>query len=84
MTVKSMSGDCFSVLVFLNLSLWTCLILPYILRLDVVSFSISMSLLFFCFSVFNKKNKNKMGEKMQIFFFFFSFDSFSDIVCVLA
>jgi hypothetical protein len=36
------------------------------LGLDVISFSISMTLLFFCFSVFKKKKK---GEKMLIFFF---------------
>jgi hypothetical protein len=36
------------------------------LGLDVISFSISMSLLFFFFIVFNKK---KMGEKMQNFYF---------------
>jgi len=33
----------------------TGLILPYKLGLDVISFSISMSLLFFCLLVFNKK-----------------------------
>jgi hypothetical protein len=60
------------------LSLRTGLILPYMLGLDVISFSISMSLLFFYFSVFNKKKK--MGQKMQNFIF----ESFSDIVCVLA
>jgi hypothetical protein len=61
----------------------TCLVLPYILRLDVFSFSISMSLLFFYLLVFNKKKKKKFGEKMQNFYFF-SFDSFSDIACVFA
>jgi hypothetical protein len=36
-------------------------------------FSISMFLLFFCLNLFfNIKNKNKkLGEKMQIFFYFF-------------
>jgi hypothetical protein len=58
----------------------TCLILPYMLGLDVIYFSISMSLLFLYFIVFKKKKK-KLGEKMQFFFFFFSF---SDIVCVFA
>jgi hypothetical protein len=38
------------------------------LGLDVISFSISMSLLFFCCIVFNKKKK-KMGEKMRNFYF---------------
>jgi hypothetical protein len=58
----------------------TCLALPYMMGIDVISFSISMSLLFFCLLVFNKK---KMGEKMRNFFFS-SFDSFSDIACVFA
>jgi hypothetical protein len=39
------------------LSLRTGLILPYMLGLDVISFSISMSLLFLCFIVLNIKNK---------------------------
>jgi hypothetical protein len=60
----------------------TCLILPYMLGLYVISFSISMSLLFFYFIVFNKKNKKNLAEKMQNFFFFLY--SFSDIVCVFA
>jgi hypothetical protein len=49
----------------------TCLILPYMLGLYVISFSISMSLLFFYFIVFNKKNKKNLAEKMQNFFFFY-------------
>jgi hypothetical protein len=63
----------------------TGLALPYMLGLYVISFSISMSLLFFCLLIFNKKKK-KIGEKMRnfFFFFFFSFDSFSDIACVFA
>jgi hypothetical protein len=48
----------------------TGLILPYMLGLDVISFSISMSLLFFCLFVFNKKKKKKLGEKMRNFYFF--------------
>jgi hypothetical protein len=48
----------------------TGFILPYMLGLDVISFSISMSLLFFCLLVFNEKKKKKLGEKMQNFFFF--------------
>jgi hypothetical protein len=52
----------------------TGLVLPYMLGLDVISFSISMSLLFFCLLFFNKnKNKNKkkkIGEKMRNFIFF--------------
>jgi len=47
----------------------TGLILPYILGLDVISFSINMSLLFFYFIVFNKK-KNIGGEDAEYFFFF--------------
>jgi len=43
--------------------------------LDVISFSISMFLLFFYFIVFNIKNKNKnWGRRCKILFF--SFDSF--------
>jgi uncharacterized membrane protein YhaH (DUF805 family) len=50
----------------------TGLVLPYMLGLDVISFSISMSLLFFCLLVFNQKiNKKILGEKMQNFFFLF-------------
>jgi hypothetical protein len=44
-------------------SLRTGLVLPYMLGLDVISFSISKFLLFFWFS----KKKN-IGEKMQNFF----------------
>jgi len=65
------------------LFLMTCLILSYMPRLDIISFSISMSLLFFCFIVFKIKKKKKFGVKMQNFFSFF-FDKFSDIVCVFA
>jgi hypothetical protein len=52
------------------------------LGLDVISFSISMSLLFFCVLVFNKKKK-KMGEE-DVEVYFSSFHSFSDIACVFA
>jgi hypothetical protein len=52
------------------------LALPYMLGIDVISFSISMSLLFFCL-IFQQKI---LGEKMRNFIF--SFDSFSDIACV--
>jgi len=48
----------------------TSLALPYMLGLDVISFSISMSLLFFCLLDFNKKKK-KIGEKMRNFIFLF-------------
>jgi len=44
-----------------------------------------MSLLFFCLFVYNKQKKKKKkigGEDAE--FFFFSFDSFSDIVNVFA
>jgi hypothetical protein len=57
----------------------TGLILPYMLGLDVISFSISMSLLFFCLFVYNKKKKKKIGGE-DAEFLFFSLDSFSDIV----
>jgi hypothetical protein len=61
----------------------TGLVLPYILGLYVISFSISMSLLlFFCLLFFNKKKKKKIGEKMRNFIFFLI--TFSDIACVFA
>jgi len=60
------------------LSLRIGLILPYMLGLDVISFSITMSLLFFYFIVFNKKKKIG-GEDAEFFLY-----SFSDIVCVFA
>jgi hypothetical protein len=48
----------------------TGLVLPYMLGLDVISFSISMSLLFFCLLVFNKKIKKKnWGEDAEFYFF---------------
>jgi len=40
------------------------LVLPYMLGLDVISFSMSMSLLFFWFS------KKKWGEDAELYFFF--------------
>jgi hypothetical protein len=45
----------------------TGLAFPYILGLDVISFSKGMSLLFLCLLVFNKKKK--IGEKMRNFIF---------------
>jgi hypothetical protein len=60
----------------------TGLVLPYMLGLDVISFSISMSLLFFCLLVFKKKKK--LGRRCGILFYFISFDSFSNIACVFA
>jgi len=60
----------------------TGLVLPYMLGLDVISFSISMSLSFFFSFCFQQKKK--MGKRCGIFFFFSSFDSFSDIACVFA
>jgi hypothetical protein len=61
------------------LSMRTGLALPYMLGIDVISFSISMSLLFFCLIFQQKKN---WGRRCGILFF--SFDSFSDIACVFA
>jgi hypothetical protein len=58
----------------------TGLALAYLLELDVISFSISMSLLFFCLLVSKKKKKN-WGEDAE---FYFIFDSFSNIACVFA
>jgi hypothetical protein len=54
------------------------LILPYTLGLDVISFSISMSLLFFYFIIFQQKKK--LGEKIRNFNF--SLDSFLEILHV--
>jgi len=48
----------------------TGLALPYMLGLDVISFSISMSLLFFCLLVFNKKKKKKEKGRRCIILFF--------------
>jgi hypothetical protein len=45
----------------------TGLVLPYMMGLDVISFSISMYLFFFCLLVFNKK-KN-CGEDAEFSFF---------------
>jgi hypothetical protein len=56
------------------------LALAYILGIDVISFSISMSMLFFlCIGFQQKKKKKKLGEKMRNFIF----DSFLDSACVL-
>jgi hypothetical protein len=56
----------------------TCLALPYILGIDVISFSITMSLFFFL-SHFSTKKKIREEDAE---FLFFSFDNFSDIACV--
>jgi len=56
----------------------TGLALPYMLGINVISFSMSMSLLFSCLIFQQKKN---WGEDAE---FIFSFDSFSDIACVFA
>jgi hypothetical protein len=61
----------------------TSLILPYMLGLDVISFSISMFLLFFCLIFQQNKKRKKLGEKMRNFFFL-SLESFLDIACVFA
>jgi hypothetical protein len=55
----------------------TGLALPYMLGIDVISFSISMSLLFFCLIFQQKKKKEKekektiWGRRYGIFIFFF-------------
>jgi hypothetical protein len=46
------------------------------LGLDVISFSISMSLLFFCFLVFKKKKKKIGGENAKFLFFLIAFQIF--------
>jgi hypothetical protein len=48
----------------------TGLALPYMLGIDVISFSISMSLLFFPVSFFQQKKINNLGEKMRNFICF--------------
>jgi hypothetical protein len=44
------------------------LVLPYMMGLDVISFSISMSLFFFS-SHFSTKKKKKLGEDAELYFF---------------
>jgi len=52
------------------LSMKTGLVLPYMLGLDVISFSISMFLLFFYLILFQKKKKKKIGgEDAEVYFF---------------
>jgi hypothetical protein len=65
------------------LSMRIGLVLPYMLGLEVISFSISMSLLFFLSHFSTKKKKNKkLGRRCETLFL--SFDSFSDIACVFS
>jgi hypothetical protein len=53
------------------------------LKLDFIFFPDSMFAVVFSVIFFvNKKEKEKLGEKMQNFIFYF--DSFSDIACVFA
>jgi hypothetical protein len=47
----------------------TGFVLPYMLGLDVISFSISMSLLFFFLSNFQQKKKKNWGEDAELYFF---------------
>jgi hypothetical protein len=47
----------------------TCLALPYMLGIDVISFSINMYLVFFCL-IFQQKRKKKLGRRCGIFIFF--------------
>jgi hypothetical protein len=58
-----MSGGYFSV------SMRIGLVLPYMLGLDVISFSISMSLLFFSCLIFQQKKKKNWGEDAKLYFF---------------
>jgi hypothetical protein len=64
----------------------TVLALPYMLGIDVISLSISMSLLFFYLIFFLKKNRKKWGEDADFLFIylFFPLDTFSDIAYVFA
>jgi magnesium-transporting ATPase (P-type) len=47
----------------------TGLALPYMLGIYVISFSISIYLLFICL-IFKQKKKKKLGEKLRNFYFF--------------
>jgi hypothetical protein len=58
----------------------TCLVLPYMLGLDVISFSEHV-LVVFWFIDFQQKKK-KLWRRCGTLFL--SFDSFSDIACVFA
>jgi uncharacterized protein involved in response to NO len=80
---KSTSGGCISVLVILNLSLRIGLILSHMLGLDSGSFLYNMFLLFLCLYFSRKKRKRKRERRCRIIFFL-SFNSFSDITCILA
>jgi len=51
----------------------TGLVLPYMLGLDVISFSISMFLLFFCLIFSTKKKKKKFRGEDADFFFLYVF-----------
>jgi hypothetical protein len=59
----------------------TCLVLPYMLGLDVISFSEHVFVVFL-FIDFQQKKKKKLGRRCGTLFL--SFDSFSDIACVFA
>jgi len=67
MTVKSMSGGCFSVLVFLNLP-EDRFALTYMFCLDICSFPFKHVFVVF---VFNFSTKKILGEKMQNFILFY-------------
>jgi hypothetical protein len=54
------------------------------LGLYVISFSISMSLLFFSLLVFNKIKIKILGEKMRFFFFFFFLIAFQILYMFLS
>jgi hypothetical protein len=58
------------------LSLRTRLIVPYMLGLGVISFSISMSLFFFCFSTGKKKIERKDVEFFFLLIAFHILDMF--------
>jgi hypothetical protein len=68
MTVKARRGLLFYLSISKPLSMRTGLALLYMLGIDVISFSISMSLLFFCLIFQQKKN---WGRRCGIFIFFF-------------
>jgi hypothetical protein len=59
----------------------TGLVLPYMLGLDVISFSEHVFVVFL-FIGFQQKNKKNLGRRCGTLFL--SFDNFSDIACVFA
>jgi hypothetical protein len=60
----------------------TGLVLPYMLGLDVISFSKHIFVVFSVYWLSTKKKKKKLGRRCGTLFL--SFDSFLDVACVFA